>query len=93
LANHKSALKRIRQNIKRRERNRHARNGMRTLIKSFRTAAEGGDSEAAGETFKKAERAIRKAASNGLIPQRRADRSISRLTKTLNAVAGAEAKG
>ena len=59
---------------------------MRTLIKGFRTAVEGGDAEAAGESLRKAERAIRKAASKGLIPQRRADRSISRLTKTLNGV-------
>ncbi len=63
---------------------------MRTLIKSFRSAAEGGDASAAAETFQKAERAIRKAASKGLIPQRRADRSISRLTKTLNSVAVAK---
>jgi small subunit ribosomal protein S20 len=87
LANHKSALKRIRQNAKLRERNRHARNGMRTLVKGFRSAVEGGDAQAAGESLLKAERSIRKAASKGLIPQRRADRSISRLTKSLNAIA------
>jgi small subunit ribosomal protein S20 len=87
LANHKSAIKRHRQSEKRQERNRHTRNGMRTLIKRFRVAAESGDAAAAQESFGLAERAIRRAATKGLIPQRRADRTIGRLAKRRNAVA------
>jgi small subunit ribosomal protein S20 len=86
VANHKSALKRIRQNETRRGRNRHVRNGMRSTIKGFRLAVESGDSASAAENFAKAERAIRKAATKGVIPKRRADRTIGRLAKTLNAV-------
>ena len=86
MANHKSAVKRIRQTAKRRERNRHVRSGMRTVVKRFRQALETGDREDAAAKFALAERTIRKAASKGVIPQRRADRSISRLAKRLNAV-------
>ncbi len=87
MANHKSALKRIRQTEKRRKRNQHIRTGMRTLIKRFSAAIESGDAAAAAEQFVGAERAIRQAASKGVIPRQRADRNVSRLAKRLNTVA------
>jgi small subunit ribosomal protein S20 len=86
LANHKSALKRIRQTARRQKRNQHLRSGMRTEIKRFRLAVEAGDASVAGEKFAAAERAIRRASSKGLIPARRADRSVSRLARSLNAL-------
>ena len=86
LANHKSALKRIRQSARRQKRNQHLRSGMRNEIKRFRQALEAGDAGAAGERFAAAERAIRRASSKGLIPRRRADRSVSRLAHSLNAL-------
>jgi small subunit ribosomal protein S20 len=86
LANHKSALKRIRQSERRRKRNQHVRSGMRTQIKRFREAIEAGDAGRASEQLPQAERAIRRAASKGVIPKRRADRSVGRLAKSLNAL-------
>jgi len=86
LANHKSAVKRIRQTERRRERNRHVRSGMRSAVKRFRQAVEAEDRDDAAAQFTLVERTIRKAASKGLIPQRRADRSISRLAKRLGAL-------
>ena len=86
MANHKSALKRIRQSARRQKHNQHIRTGMRTEIKRFRLALEAGDSGTAGERFASAERAIRRASSKGLIPKRRADRSVGRLAKSLNAL-------
>jgi len=86
LANHKSALKRIRQSARRQKRNQHIRSGMRTEIKRFRQALEAGDSTEASERFAAAERAIRRASTRGLIPKRRADRSVGRLAKGLNAL-------
>ena len=59
---------------------------MRNEIKRFRQALESGDASAAGERFAAAERAIRRASSKGLIPRRRADRSVSRLARSLNAL-------
>jgi len=86
LANHKSALKRIRQSEKRQRRKQHIRSGVRSEIRHFRQAVEAGDASQAGERFARAERAIRRATSKGVIPKRRADRSVSRLAVRLNAV-------
>jgi small subunit ribosomal protein S20 len=91
VANHKSALKRIRQNVKRAARNRHIRTGTRTIVKSFRTAVESGDEADAREKFVAAEKSIRRAATKGVIPKARADRNVSRLAKSLNAMSAAQA--
>jgi small subunit ribosomal protein S20 len=87
LANHKSALKRIRQSESRRKRNQHIRTQMRTMVKRCRDAFDSGDETRSTDAFKVAEREIRRAVSKGVIPKQRADRSISRLAKRLNAVA------
>ncbi|MDG2335120.1 MAG: 30S ribosomal protein S20 [Myxococcota bacterium] len=86
MANHKSALKRIRQSARRQKHNQHIRSGMRTEIKLFRQAVEAGDAAGASERFASVERAIRRASTKGLIPKRRADRSVGRLAKSLNAL-------
>ena len=86
MANHKSALKRIRQSERRRKQNQHVRTQMRTMVKHCREALDGGDPAKAADAFKVAESEIRRAATKGVIPKQRADRSISRLAKRLNAV-------
>ena len=86
LANHKSALKRISQSERRRKRNQHIRTKMRTFVKQYRDALEAGNAAQAGEAFKVVEREIRRAASSGVIPRKRADRSVGRLAKRLNAL-------
>jgi small subunit ribosomal protein S20 len=86
LANHKSALKRIRQSESRRKRNQHIRTQMRTMVKRCRDAFDSGDETRSTDAFKIAERELRRAVSKGVIPKQRADRSISRLAKRLNAV-------
>ncbi len=87
MANHKSALKRIRQSETRRKRNQHVRTKMRTVVKKCREALESGDKTQASEAFTAAEREIRRAATKGIIPKQRADRSVGRLAKRLNALA------
>jgi len=89
LAHHKSAQKRIRQSERRRKRNQHIRTGMRTQVKQFRQAIEAGDASTASERLKLAEKAIRKAATKGVIPKGRADRAVSRMAKSLNGLASA----
>ena len=86
MANHKSALKRIRQSETRRKRNQHIRTQMRTTVKHCREAFDAGDPAKAQEAFSAAEREIRRAASKGVIPKQRADRSVGRLAKRLNAL-------
>jgi len=86
LANHKSAVKRIRQNEKRRLRNKSVRTNMRTVVKACRVALDAGDVESAKEKFRAAEKSLRGAASKGVIPKARASRRVSRLARRLNAL-------
>ena len=87
MANHKSAIKRIRQNTKRAARNRHVRTGMRRVVKALGTAIDSGDATAAQAGLVAAEKSLRGAASKGVIPKSRADRKVSRLAKRVNAMA------
>ncbi len=84
MANHKSAAKRARQALKRRDRNRQVASRVRGAVKKVREAIAGGDSSAATGALQQAERLIRRAASKGVIPKTRADRSVSRLAKAVH---------
>ena len=80
MPNSKSAMKRARQNVKRRNRNRHVKSTMRSLIKKVRTAVEAGDADAARTALPTAVRLIQRAASKGVIHANTAQRTVSRLT-------------
>ena len=85
MANHKSALKRARQNEKRRARN----NSLRSVTKSaVRRALELITSSSTRDDALKAlssgAKALEKAVSKGVWPKNRASRKISRLAQTLN---------
>lgn len=82
MAQHKSAIKRARQTLVRTERNTNVKSRTRTVVKRFRAAAEAGEASAA-DNLKAAESALRRAATKGVIPKRRASRLISRLAKQL----------
>ncbi len=84
MANHKSAIKRIRQNEKRREYNRTFRSRARTLVKKARIAQSSGDSQSAIEATRIAIQDLDKAASRGVIHPNNAARRKSRLMKRLN---------
>ena len=81
MATHKSAVKRARQSLRRRARNRNLRSRMRTAVKQARAALPGGG-EPASAALKEAESLLRRAASHGLIPKKRASRHVSRLAKS-----------
>jgi small subunit ribosomal protein S20 len=90
MANHKSALKRIRQTAKRHEYNRAYRSRARTFVKKARTLiASGSDMTAAEEATRAAIQDLDRAASKGVIHPRNAARRKSRLMKQLNALKGA----
>jgi len=78
----KSVLKRIRQNAKRRLRNKAAISRMKTYIKKFLNALEE-KSENLQEIFKTTIKIIDKTASKGIIHKNTAARKKSRLTKKL----------
>ena len=85
MANHKSALKRNRQSIVRRDRNRINRTKVKTAVKKVDTAIEVESSvEKAQEALKSAVPVIERAAVKGAFHKRTASRKISRLTKKVN---------
>ena len=84
MANHKSALKRNRQNAVRRGRNRANRTKMRNSIKAVDVAIEENSVENAQVALKAAIPTIMKVATKGTIKKETASRKISRLTKRVN---------
>lgn len=85
MANHKSALKRNRQSIVRRDRNRINRTKVKTAVKKVDTAIEVESSvEKAQEALKSAVPVIERAAVKGAFHKKTASRKISRLTKKVN---------
>jgi small subunit ribosomal protein S20 len=81
MANTKSAEKRIRQNVKQRERNRAQRSRLRSAIKSLRTVVASGDKAKASEMLPQTLGLIDKIAQKKVIHANTASRYKSRLTK------------
>lgn len=81
MANHKSAEKRVRQNVKRNENNRSNRSKLRTQIKSLRSALTAADKTTSTELLNPTVSLIDKAVNKGLIHKNTAARHKSRLTK------------
>ncbi len=86
MANHRSAIKKARQDEKRRMRNRFYRTRVKNVIKAVRVAVENKSVEEAEKALAKAIPVIAKAASKGVLHWRNASRKISRLTKKVNAL-------
>mgnify|MGYP006374874861 CR=1 FL=1 len=74
MANHKSALKRIRSSEKKRVRNRLVRSKTRTEVKKARTAIQAGDVENARQATLEAIRTLDKAAVKGVLHRNNAAR-------------------
>ncbi len=82
MANHKSAVKRARQNKKRYMRNKAYRTRLKNVLKKTRMMIETETDKAALEAqLKNAERTIRKICSKGIIHENKASRLVSRLYK------------
>lgn len=86
MANHKSALKRIKQNEKKNARNKHVRSTLKTFIKRVREAVAGKDAAVAKEALAAAIPVIDGAASKGVIHSSNASRNVSRLMKLVNSL-------
>ena len=84
MANHKSALKRIRQTAKRNEKNKGFLTLVKTVTKKVITQAEAGNKEQALVELKKAEKVIAKVGGKGILHYRAASRKISSLTRLVN---------
>ena len=81
MANHKSALKRIRQNEKRNERNKIVRSKTKNVIKSVLSAIEEKSVENAQNALKAASKIIGENTAKGVMHKRAASRKISGLAK------------
>jgi len=89
LANHKSAMKRNRQNQLQRLRNRSNKSKMKGVVKKLLEALEQKAGDQAQEALKAAIPVIEKTAVKGSIHKKNASRKISRLTKRVNALLSA----
>lgn len=83
MAHHRSALKRIRQNAKRRLQNRYYKKSARTAIKNLRDLK---DKEKAGEFLPKVIGMIDRLAKRGNIHRNKAANLKSGLTKFVNSL-------
>lgn len=86
MANHKSALKRHRQSLKRRARNRISKTRIKNTVKAVRTAIEANDVALANEALKEATAVLDKAARKRIIHPSQAARRISRLQVAINKI-------
>jgi small subunit ribosomal protein S20 len=84
LATHQSAIKRSKQNEKRRLRSISIKSNVKTEIKSVVRALETRDIEQSKAALTKAIPIITKAAAKGVFHKKTASRKISRLTKKMN---------
>jgi small subunit ribosomal protein S20 len=81
MAHTKSALKRIRQDKKRNQRNQSVKSTVRTATRAFRESLEEGDAAKAQASLHTAAKTLNKAASKGVLRKQTASRRISRLAK------------
>ncbi len=90
MANHKSALKRHRQSIRRRARNASVKSRVRTEVKKVRVSLDAKDGAAVKAALATAVPALDKAASKGILHKRTAARKVSRLMKAAHKVAASK---
>ncbi len=86
MATHSSAVKRTRQNEKRRLRNLQIRSTVKSSVKKVRLAVEKKDAEGAKKALLTAIPLIQKARSKNVLHKNASARKISRLTREVNAL-------
>ncbi|HAS89412.1 MAG TPA: 30S ribosomal protein S20 [Desulfovibrio sp.] len=87
MANHKSALKRHRQSVKRNLRNNMVRTRIKNVVKEVRAAVEANDTDLAATSLRRATSILDKAATKKVIHARTAARRIARLSAAVNKMA------
>lgn len=84
MANHKSALKRTRQNINHRLRNKAVRTQVKSATRRLEAKVLDKDLQSAVAELKAAKSTIAKAAKKGVLHRNTASRKISRLERMVN---------
>jgi small subunit ribosomal protein S20 len=83
MANIKSARKRARQALQRRDHNMGLRTAVRTAIKNVKKAIAGGDKTAAAKVLRDSQRVIDRVVAKGVLHRNAGDRHKSRLAQSL----------
>jgi small subunit ribosomal protein S20 len=91
MANHVSALKRVRQTETRTEVNRANRSRVRTSLRAMREALVKGDAKAAAEQYRATVSTLDKSIQKGVLHNNTVSRYKSRLNKRLKALATSKA--
>ena len=86
MANIKSQLKRIKTNEKARLRNKSVKSSLKTAVRRFREAADGGDRDQTLVALQHASRQLDKAASKGVIHANQAANKKSAMAQRANAL-------
>ncbi len=86
MANHKSALKRARQTVKRTERNRFYKTRIKNITRAIHEAVEAGDVEKATAALKDANKNFHSYVNKGVLKKNTAARKVSRLTKLVSSI-------
>ena len=86
MANIKSARKRARQAIVRREHNMSLRTSVRTAIKNVKKAIATGNKDAAAKSLQDSQRVIDRVVAKGILHRNAGDRHKSRLAHALKAL-------
>jgi len=86
MANIKSARKRAKQAIERRDHNMSLRTAVRTAIKNVKKAIAAGNKETAAKTLHDSQRAIDRVVAKGILHRNAGDRHKSRLAHAFKAL-------
>ncbi|MDR2417087.1 MAG: 30S ribosomal protein S20 [Holosporales bacterium] len=86
MANHQSALKRIRQNAKNAARNKGNLSRIRTFLRKFEETLASGKREAAIEAFRQVQSEIQRGVRKGVLHTNTARRKVARLHTCVKAL-------
>lgn len=84
MAKLQSAVKRHKQSLKRRARNRHVRSTVKSVVKELRAGIAENAGEKAAELLRNAESVIARAGSKGVLHKKTASRKVARLAKAVH---------
>ena len=84
MANHASALKRVKQTKKRRLRNKSCKSTINTTVKQVCSSLEKKDGDGVKTYYKEAVSRLDSAVTKGILHRRTASRKISRLTRKVS---------
>ncbi len=86
----KSGVKRHKQSLKKRIRNRHIRSTVKTAVKDVHAAIDERAVEKAGEALSEAVSVIQRAGSKGVLHRKTVARKVARLSKAVHKAAAAK---